>query len=113
VHACVVPDVRMSFHLAAIEDRPGGYRFVFRHETGEVVKRIVTYGLEWKVAADPRQALALALSRCIVEAERDIAYRMFGDAWGSRVTRRGTPERMALLKRMSDECFALRPELFA
>jgi hypothetical protein len=56
---------------------------VFSHETGDVTKQMMWGGCERACGVPP--AWGVKLHRAMREAERDIAYRMFGDDWRTRV----------------------------
>jgi len=99
---------------AQLDGRPI-IEMVIDHETGPVVKRWAVIGtLADKIGTAHQREHRYKLLKRWREAERDIAYRMFGDDWGKHVTRglwsAGPPNEpeVSLLK----QAMHLRPDLF-
>jgi hypothetical protein len=82
-------------------------------ETGPLTKRLWWGGCAQACTPekDWPEHIKYRLGRLIIEAERDIAYRMFGDEWPRHVSRKHEWP-TAWQKRLIDQAIELRPDLF-
>ena len=97
--------------LSAINQVEDYYaRAIFSHETGDVSKQVRTHFNE-----DGKEAnrFTFELKRAMVEAERDIAYKMFGDSWQNHTDAKSfakewLPHQLLML----EQAMSMRPDLF-
>lgn len=89
------------------------YEIKFSDETGDFSKRIHLSGLLFKIHGEaPFADRMQALKKTLREAERDVAFKMFGSEWRDHVGPFfGPPRKLDLA--LAEQAEALCPEYFA
>lgn len=84
------------------------HRVVFEQDGITVEKTIVLSGVQKRVAKSRRQEMRRLVLKAVFEAERDMAFKLFGDSWREHVGDRGCKAQINLACDMAD----MRPDLF-